>query len=528
MFVYSAVTLWNFAVEEISTKVLFVFLAVLLLVRGLQMLRVATALPPGPWGLPFIGCLTFLKGDLHLHFRDLTHKYGSVISTRLGCQLIVVLSDYKMIRDTFRKEEFTGRPITEFTNLLEGYGIINTAGKLWKDQRRFLHDRLRHFGMSYLGARKPQMESRIMNEVEEFLCVLKAQKDTPVDLSPVFAVSVSNVICDVLMSVRFSHNDKRFIRFMDLIDEGFRLFGSLELALFIPILKYLPGNTSTRQKIAKNREEMAQFLQETIDEHKKTFDPGHLRDLLDTYLFEIQKATEEGTGHYLFEGKDHDRQMQQVMGDLFSAGMETIKNTLQWAVLFMLHNREKMRAVQEELDQVVGRQRLPNLEDLQYLPVTDSTILEILRISSIVPMGTTHAPTRDIELNGFHLPKHVQVVPLLHSVHMDPTLWDEPEKFNPSRFINSEGKVTKPEYFLPFGVGRRMCLGEILARMELFLFFSSLLHSFDISVPEGESLPSLEGVAGVTISPKEYKVSLKPRPMHWDNEDANLRPAGSH
>lgn len=89
-----------------------------------------------------------------------------------------------------------------------------------------------------------------------------------------------------------------------------------------------------------------------------------------------------------------DRQMQQIMGDLFSAGMETIKTSLQWAVLFMLHHPNVMRAVQEELDQVVGRQRLPKLEDLAYLPVTESTILEVMRRSSIVPLGTTHAPTR--------------------------------------------------------------------------------------------------------------------------------------
>lgn len=99
---------------------------------------------------------------------------------------------------------------------------------------------------------------------------------------------------------------------------------------------------------------------------------------------------------------------------------------------------------------------------------------------------------------------------------MDPTLWNEPEKFNPNRFINAEGKVSKPEYFLPFGVGRRMCLGEIMARMELFLFFSCLLHTFDISVPEGLTLPSLQGITGITISPNPYKVCLRPRKLIGD------------
>lgn len=125
------------------------------------------------------------------------------------------------------------------------------------------------------------------------------------------------------------------------------------------------------------------------------------------------------------------------------------------------------------------------------------------------------------------MPQNTQVVPLLHAVHMDPNLWDKPEQFNPSRFINAEGKVTKPEYFLPFGVGRRMCLGDVLARMELFLYFSSLLHCFDITVPAGEQLPSLKGNAGVTITPDFYRVCLKPRNMDTDCV-SQIRSVGVH
>lgn len=86
--------------------------------------------------------------------------------------------------------------------------------------------------------------------------------------------------------------------------------------------------------------------------------------------------------------------MQQILGDLFSAGMETIKTTIQWSVILMLHYPKAAKAVQEELDQVVGRSRMPSLDDLPYLPITEATILEVLRRSSIVPLGTTHATTR--------------------------------------------------------------------------------------------------------------------------------------
>lgn len=122
MFLYGILRLWSVLCEEVSASILMVFFAVLLIIRTIQLARESAHLPPGPWGLPILGSLPFLKGDLHLYFRDLTHKYGSLISTRLGSQLIVVLSDYKMIRDAFRKEEFTGRPMTEFTNILDGYG----------------------------------------------------------------------------------------------------------------------------------------------------------------------------------------------------------------------------------------------------------------------------------------------------------------------------------------------------------------------------------------------------------------------
>lgn len=112
---------------------------------------------------------------------------------------------------------------------------------------------------------------------------------------------------------------------------------------------------------------------------------------------------------------------------------------------------------------------------------------------------------------------------------MDPNLWDQPNEFRPSRFINAEGKVQKPEYFIPFGVGRRMCLGDVLARMELFIFFASLLHSFDVILPEGCQQPSLNGNPGVTIHPDNFLVYLKERPLDSQVDDQTpLRTIGSN
>ncbi|XP_055683640.1 cytochrome P450 18a1 [Lutzomyia longipalpis] len=509
--------MWSdFDVKEVRSC-LYVFISVLLLVVLMQWLlkcyNEIKLLPPGPWGIPVMGYLAFLGQEKHTQYMELAKKYGGVFSARLGTQLTVVVSDYKVIRDTFRKKEYTGRPDTPFIQTMDGFGIINSEGKLWRDQRRFLHDKLRQLGVTYMGKGKDVMEKRIMTEVNDYLTTLSSSNEKSIDMSPVLAVAVSNVICNIMMSVRFSLDDPKFQRFTWLIEEGMRLFGEITTVDYIPPIQYLPGNLTAKNKIAKNRKEMFQFYREVIDEHKSTFDANNIRDLVDMYLAEIEKAKEEGRSSELFEGKDHEQQIMQVIGDLFSAGMETIKTTLLWINVFMLRNTHVMKKVQEELDLVVGRSRLPRIEDLPFLPYTESTILEAMRRSSIVPLATTHSPTRDVNLNGYVIPAGAHVVPLINSVHMDPTLWENPEEFNPNRFINAEGKVQRPEYFMPFGVGRRMCLGDVLARMELFLFFSSLMHTFDLKLPEGEPMPSLKGQVGVTITPKAFRVCLTPRPL---------------
>lgn len=371
-----------------------------------------------------------------------------------------------------------------------------------------------------------------MKEVEVFLQTLSREKHTPTDLNPILCTSISNVICSLVMSVRFQQKDAKFTRFMNLIAEGFRLFGSLSYANFFPIMRYLPGLQEVIKKIAKNRTEMAAFFQETVDAHRASFDSSNMRDLIDNYLMEIEDAKATGREEELFQGKEHDRQMQQIIGDLFSAGMETIKTTLLWAVIYMLHEPEVARKVQAELDRVVGRRRLPILEDRPNLPYTEAVILEVLRISSVVPLGTTHSIHQETELGGYIIPENAHVVPLLHAVHMDANLWDEPSKFKPERFLNADGKVCKPEHFMPFGVGRRMCLGDVLARMELFEFFASLMHTFCLR-PSDDDLPTLKATTGATLTPQPFQVCLVQRPLHESsleflNSCPGLRPAGAH
>lgn len=117
--------LWETRQEDLS-KILFVFVGVLVVLLLLQKLRRFVSLPPGPWGFPVVGRMYHLQGDMHIHFRNLAKKYGTVCSESIGNHLFVVLSDYKIIRDMFRRDDMTGRPDTEFSKILGGYGKSNS------------------------------------------------------------------------------------------------------------------------------------------------------------------------------------------------------------------------------------------------------------------------------------------------------------------------------------------------------------------------------------------------------------------
>ncbi|PZC78548.1 cytochrome P450 18a1 [Helicoverpa armigera] len=521
----------NYCASRTSLPLLLVAGAALLVLRLAALVREMRKLPPGPWGPPVVGYLPFL-GVRHKTFLELARNYGALFSARLGNQLTIVLSDYKLIREAFRREEFTGRPSTPLMHTLDGLGIINSEGRLWKSQRRFLHDKLREFGMTYMGNGKKIMEGRIKSEVYELIASLHRAEGAPIDANPLLALGVSNVICGITMSVRFSNGDARFERLNNLIEEGMRLFGEVHYGEYVPLYNYLPGKAQAQERVAKNREEMFAFYQTLIDEHRETLDVDNVRDLIDVYLIEIEKAKTEGRAGELFEGRDHELQLKQILGDLFSAGMETIKSSLLWMIVFMLRNPDVKRRVQEELDAVIGRERLPTIEDMPNLPYTETTILETLRMSNIVPLATTHSPTKDVHLNGYRIPAGSQVVPLINCVHMDPNLWDEPNKFNPSRFIDETGKIRRPEFFMPFGVGRRMCLGDVLARMEMFMFFACMMHQFDVQMEMGDAPPSLEGTVGATIAPQSFRVKFSPRSAPAAAapapEHPHLRHVGAH
>merc|ERR1719445_974738 len=238
--------------------------------------------------------------------------------------------------------------------------------------------------------------------------------------------------------------------------------------------------------------------------HKQSLDVNDLRDYTDMALMEIEKTTDSKSSFYGQFGLDN---LKVTLFDLFVAGSETTSTTLTWAALYMVRYPEVQRKVQEELDRVVGQNRHPSVRDRPNLPYTEAVLMEIQRYANIVPNGVNHVSDRDFSVNGITIPAFTLIQPLMAEL-LKGEYWGDGTTFRPERFLDAEGQLRRDDHLIPFSIGKRQCLGETLAKVELFLFFTNLVHQFHF-LPEVEGeLPSEDYAPGVTILPKSFSAKL--------------------
>uniref|UniRef100_A0A915E4P5 Cytochrome P450 n=1 Tax=Ditylenchus dipsaci TaxID=166011 RepID=A0A915E4P5_9BILA len=185
--------------------------------------------------------------------------------------------------------------------------------------------------------------------------------------------------------------------------------------------------------------------------------------------------------------------------ELFVAGQETTSSTLKFV---------------EELDREVGDNeqgtKRISLADKAKLPYTNAVINETQRFCNLLPTNLLHRTTKEVEIAGFHIAKGTQIVPVISTVLYDEKIFPQPHKFMPERFIQN-GQLKKCEELIPFSIGRRQCMGESLARAELFLFTANLFYMYKISAVDPSHLPSLSKNPGLTVSPVDYNCRLERR-----------------
>uniref|UniRef100_A0A668A002 Cytochrome P450 2K1-like n=1 Tax=Myripristis murdjan TaxID=586833 RepID=A0A668A002_9TELE len=446
--------------------------------------------PPGPKALPLLGNL--LQMDLkrpYITLCELSKKYGSVFTVYLGPNKVVVLAGYKTVKQALvnHAEEFGDRHISPiFYDLNNGHGILFANGESWKEMRRFALTNLRDFGM---GKRSRKIFS---------LFVFYYTFDTTQPLN----YATSNIISSIVYGSRFEYTDPQFKGMVDRANENIRLSGSPSVQLY-NMFPWLGHWIKNRKQIMKNKDRNLTDIRDLVKHLKETLNPQVRRGLVDSFLIREQKDKDSDVvdSHY------HENNRIFTILHLFAAGTDTTAATLRWGLLLMAKYPQVQDQVQEELSRVIGSRQV-QVEDRKNLPYTDAVIHETQRLANIAPMSIPHITSRDVTFQGYFIKKGTAVFPLLTSVLYDESEWESPYTFNPGHFLNEHGQFMPKEAFMPFSAGRRVCLGEGLARMEVFLFFTSLLQHFCFTPPCGvtEDELDLTPAVGFTLSPSPHQL----------------------
>ncbi|CAL1262442.1 unnamed protein product [Larinioides sclopetarius] len=489
-----------------ETTLLIVALLIILVSIWLSFSKSSVKGLPGPWtnGLPIIGSLPIMSSKPFVKLTELSKKYGPVYRLRLGSIDVVIITDFETMKEAFAKDAFMGRNPNlnfEFNRETIETGAFNEMP--WKEQRRFSLHMLRDLGFG-----KTKMEGHIKEEILELLERISGEEGKPVEHTTLLAPSMSNNIASLVFGKRMKHDDPERQRLDYLIHEIGRLARFVSWQLFFPWLKGVMNtfNIGNKGQLFKVFTEMKEYCRKQIQEHEETLDPNNIRDFVDSYLLEIKKRSDDPNTTF----------RKEVLEDLsrlfFGAGSGTVSVTLDWLLLVCAAYPEVQKKIHSEIDEVIGPERFPTRNDHLNMPFTEAAIAELMRWKTIVPLNLMRFTLENTELKGYFIPRNTNVLSVSWAVDHDTRLWGEDvHEYKPERFLSQDGsKVVKPDYAIPFSIGKRSCPGKPLAEAEVFLYLVAILQKFEVHPPPEKQI-DLEGEMGFSLQPKRQKICFKRR-----------------
>ncbi|XP_048828658.1 vitamin D 25-hydroxylase isoform X1 [Brienomyrus brachyistius] len=469
-----------------------------LFIRQLVKQRRPRGFPPGPTSLPIIGNIWSLASEPHVYMKKQSEIHGPIFSLDLGGISTVVLNGYDAIKECLvhQGDVFADRPsLPLFQKMTKMGGLLNSRyGRGWIEHRKLAVNSFRYFGTG-----QKTFENKISEECMFFVDAIDEHKGKPFNPKHLVTNAVSNITNLIVFGERFTYDDTDFQHMIEIFSENVELAASGWAFLYnaFPWIEILPFGK--HQRLFRNAVEVYDFLLKLIQRFSQGRTQQSPRHYIDAYHDEMEQSTGDLGASYSLEN------MIFSVGELIIAGTETTTNAIRWAMLYMTLYPSVQDKVQREIDMVVGNCRPPCLEDKLRMPYVEAVLHEVLRFCNVVPLGIFRATSENALVRGYTIPRGTTVITNLYSVHFDEKHWSNPDIFSPERFLDSQGNFVRREAFLPFSLGKRHCLGEQLARMELFLFFTTLLQRFCLQFPAGFA-PSLTPKLGMTLQPLPYNI----------------------
>ncbi|CAG8909736.1 unnamed protein product [Penicillium egyptiacum] len=475
------------------------------------------ALPPGPRGLPFIGNMLDLA-DSELvpdKAQEWFKKYGDVFYTKIGGSDYVWLSSPKAVKDLMDKKSsvYSSRPPLPLAQDIASAGrrqLFMEYGPQWRGIRKYSHNLL---NSQAAVAYQPVQDFESLQMMFDLL-------QTPDDFYQHNRRYSSSVIMYVTYGYRLpSWRHALVSKIYSVLDNLTEMTAPGAHAVdSFPTLKHIPQWLLGNWKNFAQRvfEHDSRVYLELWEDLKTRVDQGTAPDCF-CKSFYLNNPKNAGIDNLA---------AAYTCGGLVEAGSETTATTLNNWLLAMTLNPEVVKKAQEELDRVVGSDRLPTWEDEQNLPYTRAMIKETLRWRPVNKFGMMHATNDDDWYDGYFIPKGSVVILNWWAIHRNPDLYPDPEKFQPERYLNHS--LSAAEYIniadpyardhFTYGAGRRVCPGVHVAERSLFINIARILWGFDIQKKKGSNgrllEPTTSMMRGFLSIPNPFPCEITPRSAH--------------
>ncbi|XP_077223106.1 cytochrome P450 superfamily protein [Tasmannia lanceolata] len=476
---------------------LFIAILVYLLLNVLTLFlnRHPLPLPPGPKGWPILGNLPQLGPKPHHSLAALAKIYGPLFHLQLG-SIHVIVAASSTVASLFLKTHdanFSNRPPNSGAkHIAYNYQDLVFApyGPRWRTLRKICS--------VHLFSSKALEDFRHVREGEVWaLARAVARAGVEVNVGEMLNICTTNALARVMLGRRVFEEKKEAGEFKEMVVELMVLGGVFNISDFLPALEWLDLQ-GVAKKMKKLHRRFDALLGGIIEEHRKIGGgAGPHNDLLS--LLMGLKEDEEG-------GKLTDTQIKALLLNLFAAGTDTSSSTVEWALSELIRHPDILLEAQQEMDSVVGRDRLVSETDLAQLPLLQAIIKETFRLHPSTPLSLPRIAAESCEVNGYFIPKNSTLLVNVWAIGRDPTVWPDPLEFQPSRFLAGSKQAhldIRGNDFevIPFGAGRRICAGLSLGLRMVQFMTATLVHAFDWTLPAGQVPDKLdmEEAYGITL-----------------------------